>query len=600
VTFATQKIEPIAGEPYMSTYSGETPPGTLDPLFVYDPNTGNAMAPYLATGWSVSQDGLTLTMKIRQNIPWNPPKGFESMASQLGNVTAQDIADWLNTCNAVVNPNSTCGDGGDFAGYGGEATAPDDSTVTQPLNAPVFFCTPYTEFGCLSAARSPNLTLREVALKGKDWANKYSIGTGPFIQGECIEGNRCTTWALPAHWAKAASIKSFNQIQVPESNTRLAMLKNGQADMAEADFSVVPGIMKDYAAGKTNVRFLQMEKGDLITQSLIYTGNLWEENQALTGDALNPWNSPALAQDYAWIGDPWQQIHPDKVKYTDTNNPPGVTDMEQARLVRLALGTAICRDSINQNLLGGLGEVLYSEYMGPQYPGWDPNRTSGVWTFDGKKISATGTEQSVPWKLNDCDQTAAGKLLDDAGFPKDSSGMRTGITGLKLEWYPNAEGGQINQPIADTIVSEWTKLGVPVSEITEDYSTVISQRMRKREQFWPVLKNGDVNSNVYPVTWPYPLVDSSLSRPGWGVGFESPFLAQEHLFIQAQKDASVATQHHLQDADYMIYWQLYNGVYQEPRGILVTDRIKSWDSNLEQYGDHNGMNHYENIVVNQG
>jgi len=90
----------------------------------------------------------------------------------------------------------------------------------------------------------------------------------------------------------------------------------------------------------------------------------------------SPWDSPPYDEDLPWIADPWQESHPDEVRYTDTDNPPGMTDMEQARLVRLALGTAIDREGINGEFLGGIGLPLYSEYMGPEYPGWDPDRES--------------------------------------------------------------------------------------------------------------------------------------------------------------------------------------------------------------------------------
>ena len=53
--------------------------------------------------------------------------------------------------------------------------------------------------------------------------------------------------------------------------------------------------------------------------------------------------------------------------------------MEQARLVRLALSVAIDRNAINKNILNDLGLPIYSEYMGPEYPGWDATRDSGCW-----------------------------------------------------------------------------------------------------------------------------------------------------------------------------------------------------------------------------
>ena len=90
-------------------------------------------------------------------------------------------------------------------------------------------------------------------------------------------------------------------------------------------------------------------------------------------------------------------------------------------------------------------------------------------------------------------------------------------------------------------------------EKREDYGSVISPRMRQRVQFDPVVKNGDVNSNQFPKDWPYPPVDSALSRPGWGVGFETPVLSSNHLEIRASKDKAFREELHQATADYILY-----------------------------------------------
>jgi len=595
IVFAVSQIFPVAGQVWQAAYANTSPMGVTEPLFRYDAKTSDPMGAHLGTGWKVSENGLELTMTVRQGVPWNAPKGLESFQAQLGNVTAQDIVDWLNTCNATVTPESTCGDAGDFAAYGGKAVAVDATTIKQPLNVPTYYCTPYTMFGCLNAAQAPSLTLKAISVLGKPVASAYRIGSGPYTSGECIEGNRCVSHALPSHWFRAGQVSKFTMIQVPEAQTRLAMVQTGQADMAAADFKMVPQIVADYAAGKSKVRFLETMPGNLIGQSLMWSGNLWEEKHARTGDDLNPWNSPALAKDYAWIGDPWQQLRPDKVKYKDTDNPPGMTDMEQARLVRLAIGVAVCRGDINTKILGGMGEVLYSEYTGPGYPNWDPNRKSGVFDVQGNRLSPSGTQQPVAWKMKDCDPAEANRLLDAAGFPRPAGGVRP-ITDLFINVY-SAEAGDVAFTAADNIVSTFTQLGLKVEQRLEAYGSVVSQRMRQREQLWPVLKNGDVNSNIFPITWPPPSVDTSLSRPGWGAGFESPFIVKMNKAILGEKDAKKAAGFHNDVVDYYMYWQQYTGLFQVPRGVLVNERIKEWTPFFLHYGDQRGADQPEFIVL---
>ena len=160
-------------------------------------------------------------------------------------------------------------------------------------------------------------------------------------------------------------------------------------------------------------------------------------------------------------------------RYTDTDNPAGMTDMEQARLVRLALSTALDRNGINDSLLNGIGTPIYSEYMGPEYPGWDPTRDTGVWDAEGNKTSETG---GVMYELADGDIEAAGALLDQAGYPADADGNRP-IDGLVLQAYA-AEAGPVGLEVADTVMSDWARLGIEISGLVEDYGGVISPRMK--------------------------------------------------------------------------------------------------------------------------
>jgi ABC-type transport system substrate-binding protein len=433
---------------------------------------------------------------------------------------------------------------------------------------------------------------------GYEWSKSHHVGTGPYIQGACIAGDRCTIHkAGDKHWSgNAGEIDSMTQIQVPEVQTRIAMLENGTLDMADMDFKMVPSLLDK------GLDFVETMPGSYVNQSIIWSGNLWEEVHARTGEALNPWDAPSYAKDYPWIGDPWQTVYPDKVKYTDTDNPAGMSDMEQARLVRLALSVAIDRNAINKNILNDLGLPIYSEYMGPEYPGWDASRQSGCWDVGdiGKgaaasvaptKRACTGSEASlgsdgVPWELPNGggDLTLAGELLDMAGYPAGSNGKRSGFGNeLVLQSYV-AETGEVSLEVADTVMSTWTQLGLEISGLEEDYGGVISPRMRRREQLLPVLKNGDVHSNSYPLDWPLPTVDSSSSRPGWGPGFESPAQAYWLFQILPEKDPAKRGEMHLMGVDYSMFWQQYGGIYMIPKGVVGQSGI-TWDGWISHYAN---------------
>jgi ABC-type transport system substrate-binding protein len=423
------------------------------------------------------------------------------------------------------------------------------------------------------------------------------------VQGDdCVPGDRCSIEAVSEHWRQVGNVAKITGLQVPEATVQISMLENGQIDMVVLDYKLLPDVI---AGG--DFRFLETMPGGFVGQSILFPGNLWEHSHARTAEALNPWDAPPYELDNPWIGNPWGDQGNTcaagdgdghtlcgNAPYTDTNNPDGMDDMEQARLVRLALGIAIDRGAINDSLLNGIGTAIYSEYMGPEYPGWDATRLTGCFDWIGNKITCSGSMVSVPWKLDDGDLVEADRLLELAGYPLVDD-VRDGFGELVLQAY-SAEAGPVGLEVADTIMSDWARLGIPLSALIEDYGGVISPRMRQRVQFLPVLKNGDVHSNVYPIDWPLPTVDTSSSRPGWGVGFESQAGAKWLFEILGEKDASVRSEKHLNWVDWSMFWLQYTGVFQVPKGIVVNDRIKSWNGYQQHYSNVSGNPEF--IVLN--
>lgn len=592
-------LESVYGIGYVGPYRGSATNqigGIEETLFNFQ--NGNPMTPFLVDTWDIDSAGTRARMTLKKGLKWQAPRGYES--TDWGELNAAELVEWFNRSNATTNPDSTYGDAGDFAAIFLEATAVDEYTVEIGLVSPVYYCLPVSQFGCLSAARGVH-KVTSADTEGIEWARANHIGTGPYVQGDCTPGDRCTMYATPEHWRQVGNVAEITGIQVPEATVQISMLNNGQIDMTELDYKLLPDVVAD------GFRFLETMPGGFVGQSILFPGNLWEHSHARTAEPLEPWNAPPLEIDYPWIGNPWGHqggtcTNGDapghelcgNAPYTDSNNPAGMDDMEQARLVRLALSTAIDRGAINESLLNNIGTPIYSEYMGPEYPGWDATRTTGCWDWIGNTITCSGTQQDVPWEISDGDLSTAGDLLTAAGYPL-VGGERQGFGELVLQAYA-AEAGPVGLEVADTIMSDWARLGIPISGLVEDYGGVISPRMRQRVQFLPVLKNGDVHSNVYPIDWPLPTVDTSSSRPGWGVGFESQPGAKWLFEILGEKDANVRAEKHLTWVDYSMFWLQYAGVFQVPKGIVVNDRIKSWDGYQQHYS--NVSSNPEFIVLN--
>ncbi len=553
ITYAVALVNPIVGMPWGAPYNdweNAHTYGITESLFVY--KDGSPFSPFLASSWKMSDDGKKATMVIRPGIKFNAPVGTNK---DFGELTADDVVFYMNSSNSSVNPKSTHGDAGDFAASFGEAKAIDKYTVEVPLVTPFYFTTPMSEFGGMTVG--PGILSKKVYdTMGPEWMADHAVGTGPFIQKEWKAQDTGTVVAVPNHWNDTAKIAEFKLVQVPELSSRVAMIKTGAADAGVFDFKVVDDLIKSglkFDSGPSGAAYTA--KG-VVTESasLLMTGNLWEETHARTGEPLNPWTSPAYAKDYPWIGNPWG----DKVPYKDTDNPPGMDDMQQAKLVRQAMALAIDRQGIVHNILHDMAWAIPTEYSSPNRP--------EIW-------KAT---DAIPY-----DPVKAGQLLDQAGYPKKADGSRFDLT---IWNYPTAEIGEVVLEIGDAIASTYNQLGIRTTLDRSNYATVISPAMRKREAFWPVIKNGDVPTNVYPADWNLPPADTSISRPGWGCGFENKFEADIYYKALVEPDRAKRVAMQREVVDYMLDQNLMIGVIELPRGVVYDPRkIKSWNSRLSMF-----------------
>ena len=597
ITMAIPEVAEQFGDFEVQTYGGspgEIQMGFFDQLLVH--NGVDPLTPFAAESWSINDAGTELTLVIRDDLKVNTPEAFAGQ--DFGYITAHDVAWNMNRQNAVVNPSLGAAIGAQLGGTFGPAEAIDDYTVKAPLVTDIFWGIPISEFDINdTTVRLDSKTAFDTL--GADAVKLVPIGSGPFTMGTWTPNSKGEVIAIPGdHWSEnwpggdksdTPLYSKFVVVQAPEITTRMAMMETGEADIGSIDFARLRELESK------GLKFVTtMSDKDTMTLSAIWPGNLWTDTNAKTEESIEPWLSPVYEEDHAWIGCPWG----DQCPYTDTNNPDGMSDMEQARLVRWALSHAIDRQAIVDVLQAGLGTPIYLELMGPKFTGWRPDRTvtsamvkeaherySGDMTED---VLGPGTEwieyqeydnaaepnHEWPWEVP-TDKVEAERLLDLAGFPRGDDGIRFEI---KMNKY-RCETGDVCLEQADAVAADWEAIGVRVELLTEEYGGVVVPRMRDRTQAYPVVKNCSVETANYPFDWPPPPSDSTFSRPAWGCAFESKFLDYMYININGERDKQAREDLHLDMVDYYYYWQLYAGMVQPPRGVAANpETVESWNS----------------------
>ena len=605
ITMAIPSVQEQFGDFENQTYGGapgETQMGFFDQLLVHDGT--DPLAPFAAKSWEINDAGNELTLVIRDDLKVNTPDVF--MGQDFGYITAEDVAWNMNRQNAVVNPSLGAAIGAQLGGTFGPAEAVDDYTVKAPLVTDIFWGIPISEFDINDTTVRLDSKQAYEAVGAEDIL-LVPVGSGPFTIGEWVPNSHGEVHAVPDHWIEPPHIGMFRVVQAPEITTRMAMMETGEADIASIDFARLREL-----EGKGLKFITTMSDKDTMTLSAIWPGNLWTDTNAKAAAAIakgepltdedgndvpagiEPWKSPVYAEDFAWIGCPWGDLCP----YDDTNNPAGMSDMEQARLVRWALSHAIDRQGIVDVLQAGLGTPIYLELMGPKFPGWRPERTvtaamikeahekygdSNVlgagtsWIEYGEYDNAAEPDHEWPWEVP-TDKAEAARLLDLAGFPDPDGPGGDPRFSIKMNKY-RCETGDVCLEQADAVAADWEAVGVRVELLTEEYGGVVVPRMRDRTQAYPVVKNCSVETANYPFDWPPPPSDSTFSRPAWGCAFESKFLDYMYININGERDKQAREDLHLDMVDYYYYWQLYAGMVQPPRGVAANpETVVSWNS----------------------
>ncbi len=481
----------------------------------------------LAESFEFDTELTYVDVKVRQGVEFH--KGF-------GPLTAEDVA-WStndtnpNLSNELGSGQTSVTDGsGTWAGFLGSnpSEALDDETVRirwenfDPRWDTWFFGQDGLGAGIVSK--------KAFTENGKDWNNDNIVGTGPFEFTNWVRGDRTEYTALSEHWRKVPEIAKITRVSVPDESVRIVMLQNGEADIAEVGTSNIP----------TVERFGMVRNGSGTARmvTIMFAGNLWETHHPTTGDPLE---IVTYTHDLPWLGNPHK---PD-----DGNNPEGMTDMDQARLVREALAKAVDRQLINEAVIGGVGWPVEIPYFDINNPDWDDER----------------------WGVG-YDPVEAESLLDQAGYPRGSNGTRFKIA--MFAWPV----GHFYGDIGDAVAQFWEEVGVDVDVLHYEY-TVFRPTLvgRSATQAWT--DTGPLE-NFATTPWDFPrgIQMSAIARGGKSHGIEIPEATANYKNVSKEPDRAARIELNKGFADFLRHWLPGFGVVAAPSLIVYNpNSIGSWD-----------------------
>ncbi len=183
------------------------------------PMPDRQMSPCLATSWRESEDGLTYDFELRQGVKFHNGDPFtaEDVAFSFDRYKGAGATELKKQVKAIeiINPHH----------------------IRFVLHAPwpdflTFYATPATGAGWIV----PKHYTEKI---GNDAFKNHPVGLGPYRFVSYKPGVELVLEAYPDYWRKTPFVKRLVFKSVPDPTTRLAMLKNQEADVTYAIYSTL-------------------------------------------------------------------------------------------------------------------------------------------------------------------------------------------------------------------------------------------------------------------------------------------------------------------------------------------------------------------------
>jgi peptide/nickel transport system substrate-binding protein len=171
---------------------------------------GNLMSPSLAESWTISADQKSYDFKLREGVKFHNGDPF----------TAEDVKFSFNRAKGSKLLRSKV----------------KEVTVLGPHRVRFQLHEPWPDFmsfyGTIVSGAGWIVPKKYVEQVGDEGFKKHPIGLGPYKFVSNTPGIELVMEAYEGYWRKMPSVKRLVFKSVPESTTRLAMLKRGEVDVA--------------------------------------------------------------------------------------------------------------------------------------------------------------------------------------------------------------------------------------------------------------------------------------------------------------------------------------------------------------------------------
>ena len=134
----------------------------------------------------------------------------------------------------------------------------------------------------------------------------------------------------------------------------------------------------------------------------------------------------------------------------------------------------------------------------------------------------------------------------------------------------------LTEEAMSAIAGYWDAIGVKTEGLVLEYAAVFRPQLVARTESYPYI-GGRRAQNTLPWDWPRGVQTTTLTRGGFGMAIEIPFILDAFRATNAEPDAAKRIEINNGLADDMYYWMPQAGIHTLPQHITVNPRaIKEW------------------------
>jgi peptide/nickel transport system substrate-binding protein len=347
------------------------------------PMPGNLMAPSLAESWTLSADQRTYEFKLREGLKFHNGDPF----------TAEDVKFSFHRAKGSKILHDRVR----------------EVTVVGPSRVRFTLTDPWPDFmafyGTMVSGAGWIVPKKYVEQVGNDGFKKHPIGLGPYKFVSHTPGIELVMEANESYWRKMPLVKRLVFKSVPESTTRLAMLKRGEVDVAyllevpqAQEVKKDPNLRLAFSGGIATFFFDFLEQWDpkspWADRRVRLAANYAIDRQALSdaetlGASRPAGNHVPRTFEFALPLEPYP-YDPAKAKQllAEAGYPNGLTltyvgpDSGQGAQVNVAVQASLARAGIKLKITTLAGSKVYTDSLGLPAKRAQHQIGQAAWCFD--------------------------------------------------------------------------------------------------------------------------------------------------------------------------------------------------------------------------